>query len=131
MNHSRAPLSAINLAMVLGLALSGCISSSSVQAQDAPETPGAIHVSSPGCLYCPFPEFPKKAGKTKSAAVQLDVNISADGHATGIQVVQDPGSGFGEKAVEAVKKWKFKPARRPDGTPVAVRIKIEVVFKRF
>ena len=60
----------------------------------------------------------------------LDVLVSLDGKASDVQIDKEPGNGFGEKAVEAVRKWKFKPAIRPDGKPVAARIKVEVVFKR-
>lgn len=35
-----------------------------------------------------------------------------------------------EKAIEAVKQWKFEPARK-DGKPVAVMINIEVAFRLY
>jgi TonB family protein len=130
-NHNRAHLHAISLAVILGLALLGHFSSFSLQAQDPAETPGAIHVSAPSCAHCPLPKFPNKAGKTESATVQLQITVTAEGRAANIEILKEPGNGFGEKAVEAVRKWKFKPARRPDGSPVAARVKIEVAFKRF
>jgi TonB family protein len=38
--------------------------------------------------------------------------------------------GLDQKAVEAVKQWKFDPARK-DGTPVAVMISILVDFRLY
>jgi TonB family protein len=37
--------------------------------------------------------------------------------------------GLDEKAVDAVKLWRFEPARKTDGTPVDVYASIEVNFK--
>jgi periplasmic protein TonB len=38
------------------------------------------------------------------------------GKATDIQVIKSPGMGLDEKAIEAVRKWRFKPAMK-DGSP--------------
>ena len=37
------------------------------------------------------------------------------------------GMGLDEKAIEAVRNWKFEPAKK-DGKPVAVQINVEVNF---
>jgi TonB family protein len=58
----------------------------------------------------------------------LDMMISADGQPDDIRVVSDPGHGFGDNAVKAVKKWKFKPAASKDGKKLRTRIKIEIKF---
>jgi len=42
-------------------------------------------------------------------------------------VLSDPGNGFAREAVDAVKRWKFKPAISSDGKKIAFRIKLEVV----
>ena len=89
----------------------------------------ASQVTSPSCKNCPHPDFPSKA-KSPSAVVQLDTVISAEGKVISVQIVSDPGEGFGAKAAEAVKKWKFKPAVGPSGKPVMVRVRIEVKFER-
>jgi protein TonB len=57
------------------------------------------------------------------------VIVSAEGHATNIQVVQGPGLGLEEQAVAAVKMWRFKPAMGPNHLPVPTRIAIEVQFR--
>jgi len=38
--------------------------------------------------------------------------------------------GLDEKAIEAVRQWKFKPATK-DGHPVAVQVNIEVSFRLY
>jgi TonB family protein len=44
--------------------------------------------------------------------------------------VKPLGLGLDEKAIEAVHTWKFKPASR-NGSPVAVRMSVEVSFRLF
>ena len=54
--------------------------------------------------------------------------ITADGKATDIKVVKGLGLGLDEKAIEAVRTWRFKPAAGPNGRPAPVRQTIEVTF---
>ena len=83
----------------------------------------------PVCLYCPQPEFSNEAVKAKyQGVVVVQTLISADGRATNIRVVKGVGLGLDEKAVEAVRNWRFKPAMGPDGRPAAVLTFIEVTF---
>jgi TonB family protein len=42
-------------------------------------------------------------------------------------VLSSLGKGLDEKAIEAVRTWKFEPAMK-DGKPVAAEIAIEVAF---
>jgi len=48
--------------------------------------------------------------------VVLEVTITSDGRAVNISLMKDPGMGLGEKAVEAVRTWKFvlRQDRRQD-----------------
>ena len=59
----------------------------------------------------------------------LQAIIQLNGHATDIQVVKSAGLGLDEKAVDAVRTWRFKPAIGPDGTPVPTIAPIEVNFR--
>jgi len=36
-----------------------------------------------------------------------------------------------EEAYNAIKKWKFKPAMRADGTPIATVVPVEVTFRLY
>ncbi len=87
---------------------------------------------SPDCIYCPPPQFSDEAVKAKyQGIVTLLVVIQPDGRATDIHVANGPGLGLEEKAIEAVRAWRFKPALGPDGKPAAVRMPIEVTFRLY
>ena len=84
----------------------------------------------PSCLYCPEPQYSEEARKVKfMGTVMVQVVVNADGHATDIEVIKDPGMGLGDQAVKAVKTWQFKPALGPNGKPVATRVNVEVNFR--
>jgi TonB family protein len=92
--------------------------------------PGTGGVGYPSCVYCPDPKYSEEARKAKyQGTVVLQAVITPDGRATEIQVVKGPGLGLEEKAVEAVKQWRFKPAMGPGGKAVPVVVPIEVTFR--
>jgi protein TonB len=83
----------------------------------------------PACLYCPQVQYSDEAVKAKyQGTVSLIAVITADGRATDIHVVKGVGLGLDDKAIEAVRAWRFKPALGPDGKPAPVRQIIEVTF---
>jgi protein TonB len=86
-------------------------------------------VSAPKELYAPEPEYSEEARKAKyQGTVVLWVVIGPDGRPHDpIRVLRSVGMGLDEKAIEAVKQWKFDPAKK-DGKPVAVQIAVEVDF---
>jgi len=93
---------------------------------------GVNGVGVPVCLYCPIPQYSDEARKAKyQGTVVLQVTITTDGKAINISVVKGPGLGLEEKAIEAVKGWKFKPAVGPSGKPVATIVPIEVTFRLY
>lgn len=88
-------------------------------------------VSAPKALYSPDPEYSEEARKAKyQGTVVLWVVVGPDGHPRDIRVQRSLGLGLDEKAVEAVRQWKFEPARK-DGSPVAVQINVEVNFRLY
>jgi TonB family protein len=91
-----------------------------------PPRAGVNGAGKPQCVYCPEPA---KTPKPKfSGVVLLDVTVMTDGKITDPIVVNGPGMGLNEKALEQVRTWKLKPARGPDGKPVKCRVRIEVTF---
>jgi TonB family protein len=89
---------------------------------------GRDGVSVPKCEYCPNPEYSQEARKKKyEGVVVLVVAVTSEGKAANIQVIKSPGLGLDKEAVEAVRKWRFKPAMK-DGMPVAAKVPIEVTF---
>jgi len=88
-------------------------------------------VSAPKPLYTPDPEYSEEARKAKyQGVVVLWLVIGADGHPREIQIARRLGMGLDEKAVEAVRTWRFDPARK-DGQPVAVQMNVEVSFRLY
>ncbi len=96
------------------------------------QTPGQKGVSYPTCAYCPRPDYSDEARRAKyQGTVILNLVVLPDGRATSIEVLNSPGLGLDQKALEAVRTWRFTPAHDASGKPVAARIAIEVVFQLF
>lgn len=86
----------------------------------------------PACLYCPRPDYSDEAMKAKyQGTVLLMAVITPDGRATNIHVSKGLGLGLDEKAIEAVRTWRFKPAIGPDGRPASVVVPVEVTFRLY
>ena len=95
---------------------------------DIPQA-GRDGVSMPKCEYCPDPDYSAEARKKKyQGVVVLMVVVTIEGKADDIKVIKGPGLGLNEKAIEVVRKWKFKPAMK-DGMPVTTKVPIEVAFR--
>ena len=85
-------------------------------------------VSAPHLIYGPEPEFSEEARKAKyQGTVVLQVVVGSDGRTHGIRVAQSLGMGLDEKAIEAIRQWKFEHGHK-NGVPVAVLVDIEVNF---
>ena len=92
---------------------------------------GVNGITSPRCIYCPQPEYSKKALKANfSGVVLLDVTVTTDGKVINPVVLKSPGLGLNEKALAQLPKWKMKPALNPEGKPVNCRVQIEITFHR-
>ncbi len=86
-------------------------------------------VSSPRLLHKVEPEYSEEARKAKyQGTVMLAVEVWEDGMAHNIRILRSLGLGLDEKAVEAVKQWRFSPGKK-DGKPVKVAAQIQVSFR--
>jgi len=88
-----------------------------------------------GRISAPIPinnveaEFSDEARRAKYQGVVLvSVIVDAQGYPQDPRVVRALGMGLDEKALEAVRKYRFKPAMRDGRTPVAVMVNVEVNF---
>jgi periplasmic protein TonB len=86
-------------------------------------------VSAPTLLQKVEPEYSEEARKAKyQGTVILYIEVDPTGKATNVRVQRSLGLGLDEKAVEAVKKWRFSPGKK-DGKAVTVAATIEVNFR--
>lgn len=63
-----------------------------------------------------------------SGTILAIVVVDENGDIHDISIPNSPGMGLDEKVIEALHKWKLKPAEL-DGKPVPTRTKVEVTFK--
>jgi TonB family protein len=88
-------------------------------------------VSAPKAVFSPDPEYSEEARKAKYQGVcVLWLVVGPDGKPRDVRVARTLGLGLDEKAIEAVKTWRFEPAVK-DGRPVAVQINVEVTFRLY
>jgi TonB family protein len=86
-------------------------------------------ISPPSLIFKVEPQYTEAARDAKlMGTVHLTVRIEKDGSPQNITVVEGLPMGLDEKAVEAIKQWKFKPGMK-DGRPVRVLANIEVNFR--
>ena len=88
-------------------------------------------VSPPKVVYDPDPEYSEEARKAKyQGTVVLWLVVGPDGKPQQIRVSRSLGMGLDEKAIEAVRQWRFEPSKL-DGHPVPVQINVEVNFRLY
>ena len=89
-------------------------------------------ISAPIALNSVEAEFSDEARRAKYQGVCLiSVIVDAQGNPQNPRVVRALGMGLDEKALEAVRKYKFKPAMKDGRTPVPVMITVEVNFRLY
>jgi periplasmic protein TonB len=95
---------------------------------------GGVHhpgggISAPKVLFQPEPEFSEEARRAKvSGNVEVYLWVDEHGNPSHVRVVRGIGMGLDEKAVEAVRQYRFKPAME-NGRPVTVEMYVDVVFQ--
>jgi protein TonB len=88
-------------------------------------------VKGPVKIYGLEPEFSEEARKAKfQGVVSLLIIVDQHGLPQNVHVTRGVGMGLDEKAIEAVKTYRFKPATE-NGKPVAVYLNVEVDFQIF
>jgi periplasmic protein TonB len=94
---------------------------------------GIMHVgggvSPPVLFYSVEPEFTDAARRAKYQGIcMVSLIVDTQGNPRNIKVIQPLGMGLDQKAMEAVRQYKFRPAYY-HGHPVPVLIHIEVNFR--
>jgi TonB family protein len=86
-------------------------------------------VSQPSLALKFDPEYTEEARLAKyNGTVTMKIVVGPDGRAHDFVISRLLGFGLDEKAMEAVKSWRFKPGLR-NGEPVNVRATVEVNFR--
>jgi len=89
-------------------------------------------ISAPVALNDVEAEFSDEARRAKYQGVVLvGLIVDAQGNPQNIHIVRPLGMGLDEKAIEAIRKYKFKPAMKDGKIPVPVPITIEVNFRLY
>jgi len=60
--------------------------------------------------------------------VVLEIVVRSDGTVGSVKLLSGLGAGLDERAIDAVRQWRFNPAQR-HGTPVDVIVEVAVEFK--
>jgi TonB family protein len=111
---------------VAGLALALTVAASSTPTVHSIREKG---ITPPSLIRKTEPQYTAEARAAKvSGTVVVSVVIDEQGSAKNIQVRKSLDPGLDEKAVEAIRAWRFKPAEK-NGKPVRVAAAIEVNFK--
>jgi len=88
-------------------------------------------VSAPRIFYSPDPSYSEEARKANyQGTVVLWTVIGPDGRPRDIKIARSLGMGLDEKAIEALRQWKFEPAML-NGRPVPVQINVEINFRLY
>ena len=107
----------------------------STEGQDEGESFGSRYA--PGtypvkCLYCPDPEYSDEARKAKmQGSVTLEVLVRADGRVGRVKIIKGLGMGLDERAMDAVRGWRFEPARDAARNPIAQWVTVETTYRLF
>jgi TonB family protein len=90
---------------------------------------GMASLTQPVLLTKIDPEYSEEARKVRlQGTVRLRIVIDTHGQAENITISQSLGLGLDDRAVDAVKKWKFIPAK-VNGKPTAVVADVDVNFR--
>jgi TonB family protein len=103
------------------------------QSDAAPTPDKPLHiggnVKKPVAIHVVEPQFGETGTVTKlSGKVHLYLWVEKNGTPSHIRVIDGTGTGLDEKAVEAVRQYRFKPATL-NGQPVIVDLYIDVNFQ--
>jgi protein TonB len=106
----------------ISLLLGSCVA---LQANTSEGTDSDVR---PTPVKTPPPEYPSNLKRNGvSGVVALRVEIDETGAVTACTVAKSSNAEFDQPAVNAVKNWKFKPAKK-SGNPVKISLVIPIRF---
>jgi TonB family protein len=85
-------------------------------------------VTQPTIAHQVLPEYTDEARKAKiTGSVELLIRVRTDGTVQFEKVLKSLGYGLDERAIEAIKQWRFNPGTK-DGKPVGVMTSVSLNF---
>jgi protein TonB len=99
----------------------------SVQRHSTDAGPG---VTPPQLISSVNPDYPEWARNGKhpiQGTYVVGLIVGEDGQPRDVHIIRSPDKRLDQKATDAVKQWKFKPAMKGN-KPVAVQLAVEVQF---
>jgi TonB family protein len=93
-----------------------------------PYRPGS-GITAPSILREVKPDYTEEGRRRNlEGDVVLEIVVRSDGSVGSVKLLQGLGAGLDQRATEAVRQWRFSPAKRY-GTPVDVIVEVAMEFK--
>jgi TonB family protein len=119
----------ITLALAALAAVALLLPVAALRGQAQEPSPVGDDVKPPVLVFKFEPEYTQEARDARiEGTVVLGVVVDVDGRASEIEVARSLDAGLDRNAVEAVRKWRWKPGTK-EGKPVRVNATIQVNFK--
>lgn len=93
-----------------------------------PSVPAQPTLTPPRLLEASAPAYPEGADEVAEPTVLVHVVVEADGTVSAAHVETPHEEAFDRAAVEAVRTWRFEPARRGD-QPIRAAVRVSVRFE--
>ena len=93
-----------------------------------PYRPGS-GITAPAIVHEVKPDYTEEGRRRGiEGDVVVEIIVRADGTVGNVRLLQGLGAGLDQRAIDAVRQWRFTPARR-FGTPVDVIVEVAMEFK--
>lgn len=93
-----------------------------------PYRPGA-GITAPAIVREVKPDYTEEGRRRHvEGDVVLEIVVKSDGSVGSVKLLQGLGAGLDQRAIDAVRQWRFSPAKRY-GTPVDVLVEVAMEFK--
>jgi periplasmic protein TonB len=93
-----------------------------------PYRPGS-GITAPAIIREVKPDYTEEGRRRNlEGDVVLEIVVRSDGTVGNVKLLQGLGAGLDQRAVDAVRQWRFSPARRL-GVPVDVMVEVAMEFK--
>lgn len=92
-------------------------------------TAGTNGYSQPSCVHCIIASYSDAATKAKiQGTVSFSLVVGVDGSVDEISVIHGLPCGLNQHVIDAVRRWKLKPATDAQGKPAVVEERAETAF---